>query len=137
MAGASKETSWHFDPKRIAEGIFVTTIGGILVVWATGVIGLNLSSNNGAAPAAVTTTEPPSHSTPSFVPGSSESNDDGQGPSEPTPSFPSELPLATAKPIGSHQDVTIGGTLQIDGQQYIHSLGHRCQKLLKRKLRCR
>ena len=84
MAGASKETSWHFDPKRIAEGIFVTTIGGILVTWATGVIGLNLWSNNGAAPAAVTTTEPPSHSTPSFVPGSSESNDDGQGPSEPT-----------------------------------------------------
>lgn len=127
MAGTSKETSWHFDPKRIAEGIFVTTIGGILVAWATGVIGLNLWGNNGAAPAAVTTTEPPSHSTPSFVPGSSESNDDGQGPSETTPSFPSELPLATAKPIGSHQDVAIDNTLQIDGQQYIHSLGHRCE----------
>lgn len=118
MAGASKETSWHFDPKRIAESIFATTIGGILVAWATGVIGLNLSGiNNNAAPAAVTTTEPPSNSTPNFVPGSSESNDDGQGPSETTPSFPSELPLATATPIGSHQDVAIGSTLQIDGQQ--------------------
>ena len=114
MAGASKETSWHFDPKRIAESIFATTIGGILVAWATGVIGLNLSGNNGAAPAAVTTTEPPSHSTPSFVPGSSESNDDGRGPSETTPSFPYELPLATATPIGSHQDVAIDSTLQID-----------------------
>ncbi len=127
MAGTSKETSWHFDPKRIAEGIFITTFGGILVAWFTGVIGLYLSSDNGAAPAIVTTTELPSNSTPSFVPGSSESNDDGQESSETTPSFPSELPLATATPIGSHQDVVIDSTLQIDGQQYIHSLGHQCE----------
>ena len=80
LAGTSKETSWHFDPKRIAEGIFVTTIGGILVAWATGVIGLSLWNNNDAAPATVPTTELPSNSTPSVVPGSSESNDDGQGP---------------------------------------------------------
>jgi NPCBM/NEW2 domain len=133
MAGTSKETSWHFDPKRIAEGIFVTTIGGILVAWATGVIGLNLSGNNGTAPVAVTTTEPPSNSTPSFVPGSSELNDDGQGSSETTPSFPSELPLATAKPIGLHQDVAIDSTLQIDGQQYIHSLNHRCNSICHEK----
>lgn len=84
MTGTSKETSWYFDPKRIAEGIFVTTIGGKLVAWATGVIGLNLSGNNDAAPAAVTTPEFPSNSTPSFFPGSSESNDDGQGPPETT-----------------------------------------------------
>ena len=127
MVGTSKETSWRFDPKRIAESIFVTTIGGLLVLWAAGIIGLNASSSKGDSSTTVTTTELPSDPTPSFVPGSLESNDDGQGSSETTPSFPSELPLATATPIGLHQDVAIDSTLQIDGQQYIHSLGHQCE----------
>lgn len=127
MAETSKETSWRFDPKRIVEGIFVTTIGGILVAWAVGLIGLNSSSNNVEPPTAVTNTGLPPNVTPSFVPGSSESNDDAPHPAEITPSFPTELPLATVTPIGSHEDVSVDKTLQIDGQQYIHSLGHRCE----------
>lgn len=100
MAETSKETSWRFDPKRIVEGIFVTTIGGILVAWAVGLIGLNSSSNNVEPPTAVTNTGLPPNVTPSFVPGSSESNDDAPHPAEITPSFPTELPLATVTPSG-------------------------------------
>lgn len=136
MAGTSKETSWHFDPKRIAEGIFVTTIGGILVAWATGVIGLNLSSNSDTTPSTAVTTELPSNATPSFAPGSSESsesNDTVPSPEKTIPPSPSELLLATATPIGTHDDVSVDKTQQIDGQQYIHSLNHQCNSFCHEK----
>ncbi|MDO4661457.1 MAG: NPCBM/NEW2 domain-containing protein [Candidatus Saccharibacteria bacterium] len=62
-----------------------------------------------------------------------ESNDTVPSPEETIPPSPSELLLATATPIGTHDDVSVDETQQIDGQQYIHSLNHRCKAYCNKK----